>query len=74
MLHRKSEYALRNMLLLWSDYTLDDMVRMLKHSDQRVDDTTMRARCAAAVTDAVARRDHSRASRARVCNAMPHPL
>ena len=52
VLHRKSEYALRNMLLLWSDYTLDDMVRVLKHSDQRVDDDTMRARCAAAQPEA----------------------
>ena len=45
VLHRKSEYALRNMLLRWRNYTLDDMVRMLRHSDRKVDDTTMREVC-----------------------------
>ena len=47
VLQRKSEYALRNMLLMWRDYTIEDMVRMLRHSDRKVDDATMRERCAA---------------------------
>ena len=50
VLHRKSEYALRNLLAMWSTYSLEDMVRRMKH--RRADDDVMRAAREAAQREA----------------------
>ena len=50
VLHRKSEYALRNLLAMRSTYSREDMVRMLKH--RRADDNVMRAAREAAQREA----------------------
>ena len=58
VLQRKSEYALRNMLLLPS-HTLADLVRMLRH--RCVSDCVMESACAAAEREARPRKRERRA-------------